>query len=196
MNFHSLLNTLNESEMTGDELAFKAIHFFGLTTDYRECGYILRHRKRTYMIDLSGKHEHNGYEKQMIQTKFAGEVPQHVLKRGQGYDDLRGQRFTDHREVNEFFEYEESGAAMIEFMAKTGAIRVMQDVGFSVVNMPSYRALSLAIEGHRSWYHETSLTVDVLGNNGQHVASKEMSNRVQTAGVEKWLKAVLSGKIA
>lgn len=120
------------------------LSYFGATNDIRETGYVLSDGT---MVDLSGRHEAGGYVRRG--DRF-------VPKRGPDY--LAHQRATDHRQLPDGMKRGTEG--MREFMAKTGAIRVIPDAGITVASMPTVEAVAALVQGWRRFY--TELLVDIM----------------------------------
>jgi hypothetical protein len=126
----------------------KVLSYFGVTSDIRETGYILSDGT---MVDLSGRHEANGYVRRG--DRF-------VPKRGPDY--MAHQRLTDHRQLPESMKGGTEG--MREFMAKTGAVRVLPGSGISVTAMPTVEAVAALIQGWSRFY--TELLIDIMDPDG------------------------------
>lgn len=145
------------TEAAGNDLIAKAIEIFGITTDFREAGYLFPDGR---MLDMSGRSQTDYFVRQ--DDRF-------VLKPGQRFDDFRGQRYLDHRDItNVFPDVETQGTeGMHEFMRLTGAIRNLPGTGISVVQPPDFRHKGVvrAVSGHRSWYDTEEFNVDMLVGN-------------------------------
>ncbi len=185
-----LLNILTESD---DDLTLSAIQTFGVTRSYREAGYIIYYQHRAMMLDFSGKHEHNDYEKQDTEYK-RGVYPMHVLKRGKKFDDLRDRRFTDHRQITHLEGIVKDGTeAMYEFMRRTGAIRVIAGDGITVATVPPMSMLVMAMRGHRENFGNQPLRVDVV-DTADREHDREFSVRYGWEAIQKFIAATLSGQ--
>ena len=95
--------------------AQEAIEHFGVTYDPTEAGFILPDGT---MLDFSGRHEAQGYQKRYMDNKW---VPV------SNTDYLKGQRSTDHRQVYAVMGTSSEGITemLYRFMRETGAIRLV-----------------------------------------------------------------------
>lgn len=128
-----------------------AKHYFGVTSDLRETGYILSDGT---FLDLSGRHEAEGYVRKG--DRF-------VAKRD---DYLARQRYTDHRQLPEAVTDKLKGGSgsenMLAFMQETDVLRVMPGVGFAVTRMPTIESIAAFMEGWRRAYRTDSVVVEIL----------------------------------
>lgn len=107
-----------------------AIQHFGVTNDPRECGYLMPNGE---MLDLSGKHWMVGGDYRRVDGR-------NVIKRGSDYQ--AGLRHVDHRDLDELSE-KGGTEGMLEFMQKTGAIRVMPPYGFNLAVYPTKKQIAM-----------------------------------------------------
>ncbi len=185
-----------ESIDSDNNLAWAAIQHFGLTNDYRECGYIIPFRSWAFMLDLSGKHEHPDYERQPREHKYVQGMATNELKPGKRFDDLRGSRYTDHRSLGEFLPGLGSGTdEMIEFMQRTGAIRVDPGVGIHLVRVPPLRQMLMKAFGGHFGITRDPIQVDLTLPNGQEV-TREFTYRNASSTVQKWVQQQFAGGTA
>jgi hypothetical protein len=126
---------------------------FGVTDSLEETGYVLSDGT---FLDLSRRHIAHGYERRG--DRF---VP---TKRQPDY--LYGQRSVDHRELpSEILEAvgtRDGSVAMLAFLRKTGALRLMPGAGFLVAKMPTIESVDRVV---REWHHafgDEPLYVDVV----------------------------------
>jgi hypothetical protein len=195
---HTRSLQMAESEAAPDVITL-AIHKYGVTRDWNEAGYIVPFRRiNTLLLDFSGKHEHPGYEKQMEpwgRPTPRAELPYHRLKPGERFDDLRGQRYTDHRDVSELLPgpHESDTDAMYAFLRQTGAARVIGDEGITLAGDPNQWVINRALREFRA-YNSEPIRIDYLDDaNREH--SREFGRKFSTAGVLKWIALIRAGKI-
>ena len=160
------------------DIASKAKAFFGVTHNAREAGYILPDGT---MLDLSGRHEANGY--------IRSEAGTNVVKRG--HDWLADQRSTDHREIIQLYKLQNGTKAMIAFMVEAGALRFKPDTGFETCVLPQPRQLARACAAHWSISSEP-LIVDVSDEYGSVIANKEFTRR-EIKNILPFIRDALAG---
>lgn len=132
------------------DLINAAKQHFGITHNPKETGYILPDGTR---LDLSGKHYSNDYIRDKKTNK-------NVLKKP-GNDYLRNNRIVDHRELFDHPNLTSTGTdKMLEFMRKTGAMRVMPGIGVSTVRMPTDAQINKSVADHRRISPDDELWVD------------------------------------
>lgn len=182
---------------SAEDILLKAIHHFGVTRDFNEAGYIVDYKHRTIMLDFSGKRDHNDYEKRDIEYR-RGIYPSYQLKSNRRFDDLRGQRYSDHRDIIDVFDYPDddnsSTRAMYAFMRQTGAIRNMPGVGITVATVPSIGNLMAAKRGHEMYHPNEPFHVDVVDQSGQDHA-REFSHRHSSMTIMKWIESILGKRV-
>jgi len=144
-----LFVAVSEEELTkGQDIDHKlgdaARKHFGLTHDHRETGYIMPNGDK---LDFSGKHAHPDYE------RLPGSS-QNTLKPGSRFDDLRGVRHTDHRElvgISHLFPGARGATDnMLEFQKRAKALRYSHGGGISANFRPTRQQISSALRGHRA----------------------------------------------
>lgn len=189
--------TLTEAET--DPMVQRAIDYFGTTRDWREAGFVVPFRLvNSVLLDLSGKRDHNGYElvQRPVGDPVRWTVPEYRLKPNQGYDDLRGQRYADHTEIGiavpEIDAGGDSRAHIIEFMRRTGSIRVAPGQGIGLTPQVSRWCLNRALKEMKA--HNERIVVDLTTDDWTD-HSREFSPRVGVEGVLKWIRGIASGRL-
>lgn len=143
-----------------DELAKKAKAVFGLTKNLKEAGYILPDGT---LLDFTGRHYAVGYENKKV---LPGKP-----------DYLKGHRAVDHRELHEL---DYSGTdGMIEFMKKSGAVRISADSGMINFEVPPTRK-QLEVVKEIAEMNEGNVYIDF--GEGRYVESPEGARPAQVIG--------------
>ena len=157
--------TYGQPSESATTLTRMALDHFGTTTDAREAGYITPTGR---MLDLSGRHEAAGYERQGRAFRPQAGQPDYLAR----------QRATDHRDLPEAV-YDALGVAdateaMLAFQQATKMIRFDSNSGISAPFRPTREHVEYVVRAWKSVNGNEPMNVDVEDSRGNTVASVEV----------------------
>lgn len=180
MKFYELYESII-NEAINQKLIDKAIHYFGLTDNPNETGYVLPDGRR---LDFSGRHQINDYVFNDKTLKFE-------IKNKKERDYMFNERNIDHREVQDIINSSDT-RAMIDFMKKTSAIRYLSNSGITVIENPTDQQLKVIISDFRK--SQEILEVDVTDFKTMNTIDSKEFPRATLEAVKNYIEDTLKNK--